>query len=156
VKASLEGLYNDLIPKDFIVSMTNAIADVVEMIDALVSGFGGLPQILLLISNIALTKLGPSLTVGLNSGIEKIGAFIARVPELFTKGWGAASTGSAELINNISYINNGLKTAKDQSEYFAQNFEKAASESLKTGQSLNAEAIDTAAKKSIILSDSFE
>ena len=75
VKASLEGLYNDLIPTDFIIDMTNAIADIIQMFDTLVEGIGGLPNILLMISSIALSKMGPSLTNGINNSIDKIKQF---------------------------------------------------------------------------------
>jgi ABC-type Zn uptake system ZnuABC Zn-binding protein ZnuA len=67
-----------------------------------------------------------------------------------------ATTGAAELVNGISKINDGLVTAEQHSKYFATNFAKAASESLKTGQSLNTKAMETASEKSIILSNSFK
>ena len=158
VKASLEGIYNDLIPTDFIVSMTSAFADVLEGVDALINGFGGLQGILLLVANIALTKLGPSIANGINLGVNKITEFATKIPSMLNLGlsFRGATTGSQELVTNLAKVNSVLNTATAQADYFAKNFEKSASESLKTGQNLNVRAMETAAKESIVLSNSFD
>jgi hypothetical protein len=49
----MEGLYEDLIPTDAIIEMTNGFSKVIDVIDYMVEGLGGLEGILLLISNIA-------------------------------------------------------------------------------------------------------
>ena len=131
VTASLEGLYNDLIPTDFIISMTNAFADVIEGIDGFVSAIGGLPTILLMISSIALNKMGPSIADGINMGISKITDFGQKISTIdfsfkgIVSGVRSASTGTAELTGNIDRVANGLKTTADQTQYFKDSLEKS-------------------------------
>jgi hypothetical protein len=71
LKSSFEGLWNDLVPKEFIVDFTNAMSDVVSVFDEVLEGFGGLEMVLLVIANIALNKLGPALTTGINNAATK-------------------------------------------------------------------------------------
>jgi TP901 family phage tail tape measure protein len=61
VKASLESLYNELIPTDFLVNMTNAFGDVVDGMTVFVKGLGGLQGILLAISTIVMHKFQPAI-----------------------------------------------------------------------------------------------
>ena len=164
VKASLQGLYNDLIPTDFIVSMTDGLADVLSAIDTVVEGFGGLPTILLLISSIALSKMGPSLASGINLGVDRLKEFgttainyfqdIPKNLKNFVGNFGQ-NFPTSKLIADIETLNVKLKSAEQHSGYFAENFAKAASESLKTGQSMNVEALRQVSKESLIVSNSF-
>ena len=164
VKASLQGLYNDLIPTDFIISMTDGLADILSAIDTVVEGFGGLPSILLLISTIALSKMGPSLANGINLGVDKLKEFgttainyFQNIPanlKNFVTHFGQGFP-TSQLLTDIGVINNQLKTAEEHSAHFATNFSKVASESLKTGQSMNVEALRQASQESLILSNSF-
>ena len=159
VKASLEGLYNDLIPKDFIISVTDATGDVIEAVDAIVNGFGGLENILLLIANIALTKLGPALTVGINNGLEKLKEFPAMIQNFDFKGMFVSSTKNSEVLaNNIDGIYSGLKNATESSKYFKDNFEKAKNVSNETKQSQESitKAISDSNNGIINLSSSFK
>jgi hypothetical protein len=61
VKAATEGIFNDLIPTEAIIDITNGFAEVLEGVDAFIEGIGGIGNILLMISTIALNKMGPSL-----------------------------------------------------------------------------------------------
>ena len=56
VKASLEGIFNDLIPTEEIIDMTKGLAKVIDTIDLLLDSFGGLKSIILLISSIFINK----------------------------------------------------------------------------------------------------
>ena len=75
VKAALQGIYQDLIPEEFIIKFTNGLADVIDGVDGVIDSIGGLKTILLAISSIVLGKMGPSITNTINTGIEKILSF---------------------------------------------------------------------------------
>lgn len=154
VKASLEGLYNDLIPTDFIIEMTNGFAKVVDAIDAMVSGFGGLQSILLLVSSIALNKFGPSLTNSINEGLKSIMNLKLKIPDIFN--FKPATTGSAQLQSNIAQVTGGLNSASSQIQFFNDKLASSASTSLAMSQNMNASAIKKAADESIVLSTSFQ
>ena len=72
VKASLETLYNELIPTDFLVGATNAVSDILDVVATLVDGFGGIGNILLLISTVALKRFSAEITTGIDAGLTKI------------------------------------------------------------------------------------
>lgn len=72
VTASLEALYNELIPTDFLVDMTKAFADVVDGVTVFVKGLGGLKGILLVISTIVMNRFQPAIANGINDAITKI------------------------------------------------------------------------------------
>ena len=71
VKASLESMYNVLIPKDFIIDFTNGLADVVSGFTNILEAAGGLKTILLGIASVALSKFQVQLASTLDTGIEK-------------------------------------------------------------------------------------
>ena len=80
VKASMQGLYDNIIDDKFFITMTNGIARLIEGIDGLVKGFGGVPGILLTISSVFMQN------------------FAHKMPEAIqnlTQGW-KVFTGSAE------------------------------------------------------------
>lgn len=52
VKASMQGLYDDIVNDKFFITMTNGIAKLVEGIDSLIKGLGGIPGILSMISGL--------------------------------------------------------------------------------------------------------
>ena len=161
VKASLEGLYQDLIPDEFIIDLTNGFADIISAVDALLNAFGGLPNILLLISNIALTKLGPSLTTTINDGFGKITNFINNnnnVSSFFSNlfgGFKSATTGSQQFIEKLNIIDSSLKNVKQNTAFFNENF-AGNNKSLDEAQGMNASVIAKAKKETINLSESFK
>ena len=71
VKASLESMYNVLIPTDFIVDFTNGLADVVSGFTQVLEAAGGLKTILLLISTVVLSKFQAQIASALDTGIVK-------------------------------------------------------------------------------------
>ena len=112
VRASLEELYSSIIDDEFFIDMTNFAADAVNTIDSVVEGLGGVKGMLLLISSIITTKLGPQMAQGLTSMAMSIG-------DTFTKGSFStkirqdAATEVAELSKT-----SGLK--KEEVQYYQQ------------------------------------
>ena len=82
VKASLESMYNVLIPTDFIVDFTNGLADVVSGFTDILDAAGGLKTILLLISSIVLSKFQVQIANAMDTGIQKTQALIQSTREL--------------------------------------------------------------------------
>lgn len=99
VQASLESIYNDMIPDDFLIKMTNGLADVIQVIDSLIDSFGGLPNILMLISSIILTKFAPNIAQGIDLGIEKINIFYDKVSN-FTSSWNNVGQGIKNFFSS--------------------------------------------------------
>lgn len=140
VKASLEGLYNDLIPTDFIIDVTDAIADIISAFDTLVEGIGGLPNILLMISSIALSKMGPSMANGINLGIDKIKELKISLSNI-----SFLSTSTAKQVGQISTkmyeATSSSKGLEENIRYFDQNLSNGASQTLKMSQEMNQSAL---------------
>jgi hypothetical protein len=142
MRASMETLYSDLIPEEFLIKLTDAVSDVVDIVDVLFNSFGGLSTALLLISNIVLTKFGPSITNGINSGIDSISKLSINIGSLAGRIFSAKKE-TTDLSSEISKINDGsLKNAKDQIGYFNEKLKDGASETLKLSQSMNASALN--------------
>ena len=79
LKTSMESIWNNLIPTEGLKSFISGMSEIVEIISSAIRGFGGIQSILLLITNIVLTKMGPSITQGINQGIVKFQEFGQRV-----------------------------------------------------------------------------
>lgn len=143
IKASLETLYNELIPTDFLISLTDAGSDILDGLSVIVDGFGGLGNILLLISNIALHKFAPSIITGLNSGFEKAQGLIGSFQNLKTRLTESAYS-SKELETHLNGITGDkIKTAADSLSYYDAHLKSASSSSLQMSQSLNQSALAT-------------
>ena len=143
VKASLETLYNELIPTDFLISLTDAGSDILDGLSVIVDGFGGLGNILLLISNIALHKFAPSIITGLNSGFEKAQGLIGSFQNLKTR-LTESTYSSKELETHLNGITGEkIKTAADSLSYYDKHLKSASSSSLQMSQSLNQSALAT-------------
>ena len=82
VKASLESMYNVLIPTDFIVDFTNGLADVVSGFTDILDAAGGLKTILLLISSVVLTKFQAQIASAMDTGLQKTQALITSTQKL--------------------------------------------------------------------------
>ena len=141
LKASMESLYSDLIPEEFLIKMTDAISDVVDVLDILIDGFGGIGNILLLISTIALNKMGPSIANGLNLGAEKLQQLQSGslgLIQIFSK----TSMSADQLNSELSQISGeNLTTATKQIDYFNTRLKDGTSNTLKMSQSLNQSAL---------------
>lgn len=141
LKASMEALYSDLIPEEFLIKMTDAISDVVDVLDILIDSFGGIGNILLLISTIALNKMGPSIANGLNLGAEKLQQLqngSLGLIQIFSK----TSMSADQLNSELSQISGeNLTTATKQIDYFNTRLKDGTSNTLKMSQSLNQSAL---------------
>jgi hypothetical protein len=54
VKASMEGLFNTLVPTDTLIDLVNGLADIVDGFTNIIDAVGGLRTILLLLANATL------------------------------------------------------------------------------------------------------
>ena len=72
VRASLEGIYSDLIPEEVIIDATNGLAKVLNVVDMLIDSFGGLQNIILLVSSIMISKFQANIANAIQSGIMGI------------------------------------------------------------------------------------
>ena len=72
VKASLEGIFNDLVPTDAIIDATNAFASILSGLDEIIEGFGGFSNIILFVVMLLLNKMGPALAQSFDQGLAKV------------------------------------------------------------------------------------
>lgn len=135
VKASLESLYNELIPTEFLVDMTKAFADVIDGVSVFVKGLGGLKGILLVISTIILNKFQPAIANGINDAIVKVQGLgdkfravgttinqsingvkqiFASIGNLKNSGVEGVRAGFNKINSDIALSNNSLRTFNNQ------------------------------------------
>ena len=76
VKASMESMYNTLIPEEAIINLTNGLADVVSGFTEILEAAGGLKTILLLISTTVLSKFQTQIAASLDTGISKMSTLL--------------------------------------------------------------------------------
>ena len=79
VKASLEGLYGELVPTDDIIKATNGLADMLDGLTDVVEAFGGLKTIMLLIATTVMSKFQANMAGAIDSGLNKMGMFIKNI-----------------------------------------------------------------------------
>lgn len=84
MRAAMEGIYDELLPTQTIIKITDGVTDVISGIETLIKGLGGLKGILLIISTIALKQLGPELGASLQNGIDKVTDFGGKVKDVAT------------------------------------------------------------------------
>ena len=72
VKASLEGIYGNLINDQALIKMTNMLADFVGGIENVIEGLGGLPGVLATIGNVATTIFRSKIAASFNSMAKSI------------------------------------------------------------------------------------
>lgn len=84
MRAAMEGIYDELLPTQTIIKITDGVTDVISGIETLIKGLGGLKGILLIISSIALKQLGPELGASLQNGIDKVTDFGGKVKDVAT------------------------------------------------------------------------
>ena len=70
VRASLEGLWQNLIDDKFFIGATNALGDLIDKITALSTGLGGLPGILSLVANSLMKTFGPEIATSVNNMVD--------------------------------------------------------------------------------------
>lgn len=84
MRAAMEGIYDELLPTQTIIKITDGVTDVISGIETLIKGLGGLKGILLIVSSIALKQLGPELGASLQDGIDKVTDFGGKVNNIVT------------------------------------------------------------------------
>lgn len=103
VKASLESMYNVLIPTDFIVDFTNGLADVVSGFTDILDAAGGLKTILLLISSVVLSKFQAQIATAMDTGLQKTQALITSTQKLVEAQGGIFKAASTKIKS--SFVN---------------------------------------------------
>lgn len=63
-RASLEKLYSDLVPEEFLIDFTNTMGGFVDAVDGVVEGIGGLGPILIMTLSMVASKLMPQILQG--------------------------------------------------------------------------------------------
>lgn len=101
MRAAMEGIYDELLPTQTIIKITDGVTDVISGIETLIKSLGGLKGILLIISSIALKQLGPELGASLQNGIDKVTDFGGKVKDVATT---LKSTGSIKTAFGDYFI----------------------------------------------------
>lgn len=101
VKASLEDIWDDIVDDDFFIELNNGLSGLIDSVGALLKGFGGIKNIIGIITPIIIGKLLPS--------IMNVGAGISNI---FKNAVGKNSAYSPLAMNQSSQqsINNKLAT----------------------------------------------
>ena len=72
VKAAWQAIYSDIIDDDFFITLNNALADTLQLIDKLIDGFGGLPNLLIAIGTVFTSVFGDKISSGLNDMVYSL------------------------------------------------------------------------------------
>lgn len=107
MKASLEGVWMELIPTDAIVEMINGFAKIMDGLSDLLEAFGGLKTILLLITNVVLSKFQLQIGAAIETGITKAIDFTAKVTNLKSV-WGTLSSAIASPFQQLISVFKGV------------------------------------------------
>ena len=158
VKASLEDVWNSLIPTEGIIDVTNGFAQILDVLVSAIEGFGGFKSILLMISSIVLTKMGPSIAAGIDQGLVKIQEFgnyaLHLIPNSIAK-WKTSldttNTSYSVMNNHLGQITKQTTNAAQQTAYYEENL-KGANEVLNQSQA----SISKAVNGGQILTDTFK
>lgn len=114
VRASLEGLWKNLINEDFFIGATNALGDLIDKITALSTGLGGLPGILSLVANSLMKTFGPEIATSINNMADNFmatskfgkgkmaGDKMSAVDKLVDMTQNSASIGEAERRSSLA------------------------------------------------------
>lgn len=183
VQAAAEAIYDTILDEQFFIKIDNGIEKILTGFNEIVKGVGGFEGVLLLISNIALTKLQPSISNAFGTLYEKaasaktsmqelgqsvkksvvepfqnvksVGDAIETTGKVLATPFAQASSSTKDMSESLTMITQGLGSARKQSEYFANNLAEGASQALKTSQSMNADVIDKIAKKQLYVTDAY-
>lgn len=102
-RASMEGLFNELIPKELIIDLTDGFASIIDVVADIVNAMGSFKGILLMISSIAVSRLQPDIAQAINLGIDRV--------KDFKLGWDHVGESVAKAKDLISVI--GSKKKRD-------------------------------------------
>ena len=145
MRAAMEGIYDELLPNQTIIKITDGVTDVIGGIETLIKGLGGLKGILLIISTIALKQLGPELGASLQNGIDKVTDFSGKIKDVATtlKSTGnlkdsfgqyfmTAEQNARKVADQLDQINSaGMNNVASQSKFFTDNLASGASQATK-------------------------
>lgn len=81
VKASAQAIYSDLIDDKTFIKGTNAVADVLNVTDELITNLGGIKSLLLTISSIVISKLKPTMIEDFNQGLSNLTLWRTNIKE---------------------------------------------------------------------------
>ena len=72
VKASAEAIYNSLINDDFFIGINNMVSSLLDSVNLLIKGFGGLPGVITLLGTALTTTFGSQLSSSIDNMLENI------------------------------------------------------------------------------------
>lgn len=102
VKASMQGIYDDLINDQAMIKGTNAVADFTQGIEKVIDTLGGLKGVLALIATITIAKLQPAIANGINNGLAKTYDFTTHIANNLRQIKENASTKGVGLFDNLT------------------------------------------------------
>lgn len=156
MRAAMEGIYDELLPTQTIIKITDGVTDVISGIETLIKGLGGLKGVLLIISSIALKQLGPELGASLQNGIDKVGDFGRRVKNLissikdadsFNKYFMGASANAKKVADQLDRITSGgMSDMKTQIGIFNGELSDSADKATQLSESM----LETASKETYL------
>lgn len=115
VKASLEDMYNTLIPTDFIIDFTNGLAKVVSGFSSILEAAGGLKTIMLLIANTVLNKFQVQMANSLDNTIARMSKLLHTsegVKGIFTNMWNGMMQPFKNVIAGFQTVKSELNATK--------------------------------------------
>lgn len=169
MRAAMEGIYDELLPTQTIIKITDGVTDVISGIETLIKGLGGLKGILLIISSIALKQLGPELGASLQNGIDKVTDFGGKVKDVaitlkstgnikdtFSQYFLTAEQNAQKVADQLDRIGgSGLHDVTTQTKLFGDELAKTADISNRMINENIDKAMEKAAENGWELSDSF-
>ena len=120
VKASMEGIFNQIINDQAIIKITNVLADLTDGIGGVIKGMGGLGGVLTSIGSIATAVFKDKMIVGVNNITKTLGDFKKsfdgkKGKDIFSSFFGE-STALRAYKKDLADLNNELSKQKTDSE----------------------------------------
>lgn len=113
VQASLEGIYGKLLDDQGFIKILNIISDLLDKVDSLIDGFGGLKGIILSLGTVASNVFNKQIALGINKSVDNLTTY-------FTQFKGK---GLKENLKNITqgntYTVGQLKTIEENNKWHA-------------------------------------
>ncbi len=100
LRGTIEGIYEELVPDELFIEMTDSLNEVAETVKLVVSSFGGLEGIIGMVAMALMTKFQPNLARTFDSGLEKIANLkngLEGVKTLFS-GMGSTVSGAGSAL----------------------------------------------------------
>lgn len=76
VKASLEGIYQNLIPEKGLISATKTMSKVLDIVNEMIKGFGGLSGIVIQVGSALATTFSSKIASSITGMVTKVGQFV--------------------------------------------------------------------------------